>query len=432
MRKQFQAMLCSSLILAMTMTGCGDTASSLPADDGSVIQINSMEQEIENITHVNTAETESTETALPENPNTAITDFALQLLQSSLQEGENTLVSPLSVLCALGMAANGADGETLAQMEQAFGISLETLNRFLHDYNNALPRGENYRLAPANAIWLWDSDNFIVQDNFLQANEDWYGAALNRAPFDETTIKEINDWVKINTEDMIPEILTEIPSGAVMYLVNALAFDAEWETVYRENQVRDGIFTTADGTGQQISFMYSEESLFLEEENAVGFVKYYADDSYAFAALLPDEGISLPDYTASLNGEKLQKLLENPQQITVNASIPKFQCEYSVEMSEILTDMGITDAFDPDLADFSRLVSPGQNIYISRVLHKTYIAVDERGTKAGAATAAEISRLSAPLSTETKTVYLDRPFVYMLIDCEENLPVFIGTLERPK
>jgi serpin B len=120
--------------------------------------------------------------------------------------------------------------------------------------------------------------------------------------------------------------------------------------------------------------------------------------------------------------------LQDAQSIEVKTAIPKFESDYSVEMSDILKSMGMTDAFDGGLADFSGLgKSADGNIFISRVIHKTFITVDEKGTKAGAATAVEMETLSAPME-EPKTVYLDRPFVYMLIDCETNLPIFIGTV----
>ena len=138
----------------------------------------------------------------------------------------------------------------------------------------------------------------------------------------------------------------------------------------------------------------------------------------------------MSEYISSLTGEKLMRLLNNSQSVPVDAAIPKFENEYDTEMSEILKDMGMTNAFDPGMADFSGLgTSTDGNIYINRVLHKTYIAVDEQGTKAGAATAVELMTEAAMIdSAEHKTVYLNRPFIYMLIDSEAKLPVFMGTV----
>lgn len=190
------------------------------------------------------------------------------------------------------------------------------------------------------------------------------------------------------------------------------------------------VFTTENGSEQIAELMYSEENEYLEDENTTGLIKYYKDGKYAFAGLLPKEGISVSEYISSLTGEKLMRLLNNSQSVPVDAAIPKFDNEYDTEMSEILKDMGMTNAFDPGLADFSGLgTSTDGNIYINRVLHKTYIAVDEQGTKAGAATAVELMTEAAMIdSAERKTVYLNRPFIYMLIDSEAKLPVFMGTV----
>lgn len=357
-----------------------------------------------------------------------VTDFAVRLFQNTMEEGENTLISPLSVLCALAMTANGAEGETLAQMEETLGLSIDELNAWIHTYMSQLPENKKYKLSLANSIWFTADERFTVEQDFLQTNADYYSADIYKAPFDDSTLKDINTWVKEKTDGMIQDILDEIPKDAVMYLVNALAFDAEWQDVYFENQVRDGIFTTEDGTKRDVELMHSAESRYLEDGSATGFIKYYKDGAFAFAALLPNEGVSVADYAASLSGEHLHELLSNPTDAEVITIIPKFETEYSVEMSDILTGMGMTDAFDWTCADFSGLgVSTEGNIFIDRVLHKTFISVDERGTKAGAATVVAGGNGSdAPV--DIKTVTLDRPFVYMLIDCETDLPFFIGTM----
>lgn len=380
----------------------------------------------------------------------AVADFGLCLLQACMEKaedpfppnasmpqdvnekieaGKNVLVSPLSVISALAMTAGGAKGETLGQVEEVFGMSVPELSAFLSEYQAGLPAGKNYKLSMANGIWFTDDQRFTVEPDFLQACADSFGAAARKAPFDDSTLKEINQWVKENTDGMIEEILDGIPADAVMYLVNALAFDAEWERIYRQYEVREGEFTKEDGTVQQAEMMYSEEGQYLEDENATGFLKYYADRKYAYVALLPKEGMSVAEYVDTLDGGKLLDILANPTQFQVNAAIPKYENEYSAELSDMLQQMGMSDAFDTGKADFSGIGhSTDGNIFISRVLHKTYIAVDERGTKAGASTAVEIQDECAMLEDYIRTVYLNRPFLYMIIDCESNLPVFIGTV----
>ena len=346
-----------------------------------------------------------------------------------MQNGKNTLISPLSVLCALAMTANGAEEETLAQMEEVLGMTTDELNLYLYSYMKNLPQGDKYKLSLANSIWFTEDERFTVNQDFLQTNADYYGADIYKAPFDKQTLKDINNWVKQNTDGMIPEILDQIPPEAIMYLVNALAFEAEWSEIYEKHQVKDGEFTKEDGTKQDVKFMYGSEGTYFEDEKATGFMKRYKGGKYAFVAMLPNEGVSVSEYIASLDGESLNALLANPQYGTVHTSIPKFETEYKVEMSEILQDMGMTEALDMYNADFEGLgTSTGGNIYISRVLHKTFISVGEKGTKAGAVTIVDMKNGAAAEPTEPKEVYLDRPFVYMLVDCENNIPFFIGTM----
>lgn len=362
--------------------------------------------------------------------NTEVTDFAVRLFKACEESGQNTLISPLSVLCALSMTANGAKDETLEQMESVIGMSTEEMNLYFYSYINSLPQSEEYKLSLANSVWFTDHERFTVNREFLQTNADYYMADIYQTPFNRQTCNDINNWVKEKTDGMIPKVLEEIPADAVMYLVNALAFEAEWRSIYEKHQVRDGEFTKEDGSKQKTEFMYGAEGMYLENENATGFIKHYKGGKYAFAAMLPNEGVSVSDFIASLDGDSVSELLRNPQYATVHTAIPKFESEYAVEMSEILKKMGMTDAFDENKADFEGLgTSSDGNVFVSAVLHKTFISVGEKGTKAGAVTVVELSDTAADIGEqEPKQVYLDRPFVYMLVDCKNNIPFFIGTM----
>ena len=361
--------------------------------------------------------------------NIAASDFAVRLFSANMSEGKNTLISPLSVLCALAMTANGAEGETLSGMEAALGMSTSELNLYLYTYLLGLPEGEKYKLSVANSIWFTADESFSVNQDFLQLNADYYGADIYKAPFDATTLRDINNWVKSNTDGIIPKILDTIPKEAVMYLINAIAFEAEWTKYYEQGQVRDGEFTKDDGTKETADMMYSSEGEYLEGDNEIGFIKYYSGRKYAFAALLPDEGMSIEEYALSLSGEELNAILSGATSATVNTAMPKFEVEWSAELSKVLSAMGMGAAFDPDIADFSSLgTATDGNIYIDQVIHKTYIKVGEKGTRAGAATVVAMNKAEAGEPVEPKRVYLDRPFVYMIIDCENNVPIFIGAL----
>jgi len=374
-----------------------------------------------------------------EDAKNAAMDFSVRLFQNSVNcqdknirpEDENVLIAPSSVLTALAMTANGAKNDTLTQMESTFGIAREPLNDYLRQYLNNLPNEEQNKLHMANSIWIKDEKGFTVKEAFVQTNKSCLNAEVFERNFGKKTLREINSWVKNNTDGMIEEVLSEIPEDAVMYLINALAFEAEWEEIYKSTQIRKGVFTLINDIEQEVEFMYSEEDLYLEDDKATGFVKYYADKEYAFVALLPKEGVTIPEYVEAMSGSQLQELLEHPQEVQVNAAIPKFEVEYNILLNTTLESMGIEDAFDENKADLSGIGTHADgNLFVNRVIHKTHMEVDEKGTKAGAATVVEIMCESAMESPEVKTVRLDRPFIYMIIDCENNQPVFMGTLNQ--
>ena len=181
--------------------------------------------------------------------------------------------------------------------------------------------------------------------------------------------------------------------------------------------------------------MHSTEDVYLSDGDAAdGFMKYYLGGRYAFAALLPKEGVKLDDYVASLTGERLEKALQWDHSYDyVRACLPKFNVEYSDSLSDNLKAMGMPTAFVSGQADFRRMVDAGaQNSpYISDVLHKTVVQLDEYGTKAAAVTAVIMAESTAPGEDEPRgiTISLDRPFVYMIVDTSSSTPVFIGTME---
>lgn len=357
-------------------------------------------------------------------------DFSLELLKKTKasSNGENMLIAPLSIQLALAMTANGAKGDTKTQMEEVLsgGMTIEELNEYLYRYKE---NAEDSQLNIANSIWFRDDEEKIqVEESFLETNASYYDAGIFEAAFDEQTVSDINNWVNKNTDGMISSMVDRIEDDSIMYLINALCFEGEWLEVYTENQIYEESFVNKDGKKQQVSMMHSDENIYLEDENATGFIKMYQDGKYSFVALLPKDGMTIDEYVNSLNADDLQKLIENAQDDMVIATLPKFSYDYSVSMEQILQDMGIKNAFDGDTADFSGMgtTSVG-NICIGRVLHKTFIMVDGQGTKAGAATSVEMRSESAAVS-EPKVVNLNRPFFYMILDNETNLPVFMGAV----
>lgn len=352
-------------------------------------------------------------------------DFALGLLRESADE-KNTLVSPLSVLSALAMAESGASGETLAQMEQATGMGADELTDMLQAYGALAGDGP---LRTANSVWLRDSDGLSVEDDFLATCGERLGAQVFSAPFDDSTVADVNAWVSEKTDEMIPQMLSQISDSAQVLLVNALAFDGGWEDPFDSALVSPDTFTCEDGTEQDVTMMHSAEDSYLESELATGFVKPYEGYDYAFVGLLPAEGVSVEELLASLDGDALEELLTPVAGAAAEIGLPKFTSSYEAELTDALRSLGMTDAFDATRADFSRMGTSEQGpLYVGSVLHKTFVDVNEEGTRAAAATTVSMDGAAAPGGpVEYHEVILDRPFVYLIVDLRCDLPVFIGT-----
>ena len=363
-------------------------------------------------------------------------DFAVELFKAvnAAGEGDNVFISPLSVTVALAMAANGATefSETSYELYELLseGMSRESFNAALASYLLSLPSKDGQKLTVSNSIWYRDTERMTIKDQFLQTNKTYYGAQSYKEPFNDATVDKVNEWIRNATDGMIDKVLqAPIDPEIMLYIINAICFDAKWAEQYTEYQVRDGKFTSQSGEVRDVEMMSSGEHLYIEDDYATGFVKKYEGSRYAFAALLPNENISIDEYIASLDGRALAYTVSNAQRATVEAKMPKFKAEYEIEMSPILKAMGLDCVFEGEYTDFGETAEmhDGTRLAISKVLHKTYIEVGEAGTRAAAVTVI-VDAAGAVPPDDIKTVILDRPFVYAIVDTETGLPIFIGAL----
>ena len=393
---------------------------------------------LDNTVNVKTAEGKSTDEKFA----AAEMKLGIDLLKKSFaptEEGEeNLLISPVSISTALSMTANGADGKTREEMEKLLGngLTLEQLNEYMTYYISKLPDNEKEKVYLADSIWFKDTPSFKVYDEFLETNKKYYNAELYKAPFTETTENDINSWVNNNTKGMIPSLLKKgdlTPKDnqeILMMLINTLYFDAEWEDPYYFSY--DGVFTDMNGQEHPIKKLNSKESEYFDLGDADAFKKPYAGGEYSFVGILPREN-DIIKYVNSLDGEKLLnglKQCEDPESVDLYTMIPKFEYSYNKTLNDVLSELGMPTAFDSKEADFSKIndlsVEGAQNLFISKVAHKTKIEVTEKGTRAAAVTSVEMEAGCAmPQPKKEVYIYLDRPFVYMIVD-KNNVPLFIG------
>lgn len=372
--------------------------------------------------------------------------YTLNLLRTCRKYSEdkrNLLISPLSVFFALAMATNGAREETLAQMENVLGLSVDELNEFatlwkeITDCYGTISEieeklhgeGALSTLKTANSAWLKNKSGLHINKEYLDIIREVYNGELFTAAFDKSTVDDINNWIKENTDGLIDKMIDAIPEAVVFILINTLFFRERWEAKFSENVTPD-IFTTSAGKEISVPFMDGTGDVYLEDDLSVGMKKYYQSRGTAFVAIMPNEGVSIDEYLNSLDGEKLSSLCktDNEGKYWLEVKMPQFSSEYFVKMRDILTDMGMTDAFDEERADLSGLgTSEDGNLFVSDVIHKAYIEVDPIGTKAGAATV--IMGGDGGVPKETKEVILNRPFIYMIIDQSSYIPLFIGVFD---
>ena len=322
---------------------------------------------------------------------------------------------------------NGAEGETKAKLESFFCpfYSAEKNNLYMKHFLLSL----GGQVRNASSIWYKNDERLAVNKDFLQKNADYFGADAFKVAFDDNGKAAINDWVKNKTNGSIDSILDEIDKDSMMFLINALTFESEWQNQYSEMSVSSATFKGYD-QNYSVEMMKSTEDMYIEYGGATGFIKPYKDANYLFVALLPNENITLSRYAETLNGEKLKNTIESASESTVYASLPKFNFKYSFTADEILKKNGADLAFDQEKANFSAMGKiEGGNLYIDEILQKTYISVTEKGTVAGAATKVEMANKTS-LSPDTKTVTLDRPFMFMILQAETKIPVFVGAVNN--
>ncbi len=340
-------------------------------------------------------------------------------LYDGIGEGEK-LISPLSAMLCIGMIENGMSGETLADTGKMFGTDRDTMNRSLYALVNSLSSDKDCRFTSANSLWCRDTHEEPLP-SFLQTNADWYGAEVYRAAFDNSTLKDVNKWAEKKTDGMIKELPIEFEADDVMLLMNAVCFDAKWETTYESDQVVENrTFTSADGRTKTVTMLSSEERTWMENDRFIGFSKNYRGNGWSFAAFLPKEGHSLSD----MDAESYAELLAGKTNDAVSVLMPEFAADYHFNFTDTLKAAGMEKAFSSD-ADFSAMYAEN-HAHLRTVEQNTFIDVSRNGTKAAAVTWGMMNK-EAEIVYE-KEIVLDRPFVYAIVDNATGLPVFLGTV----
>ena len=359
----------------------------------------------------------------------AFSNFGLRLFNEVVKDSEgNKLISPLSAYVCLAMALNGADNMTKTQLENVLGMKTDELNRALYAYTSALPDTEEVKVRLANSLWMRDTEELVVEKTYLQTLADWFSVQVYKEAFDDATVDHINSWCADHTDGMIDKIMdAPISANDMLYLINALVFDGKWSEGYEEYQISHEKFRNRGGTETEVSMLNSTEDIYLSSEDTIGFMKAYKDEGYYFVGLLPkNENADIYEFASGLTGEKWQALFNTREYRSVMAKIPEFKVRDEKRLKNALKKMGAVDMFDY-AADFKPLGHTSDDLYVTEVNQFTYLELDRNGTKAAAVTGITMANKAVALPEDPiPEVFLDRPFVYMIVDSVSGLPLFIG------
>jgi serine protease inhibitor len=358
----------------------------------------------------------------------------LQRLYSDM-DGENFMVSPASISLALSMTMNGAEGETLTQMKDAMhftGMDTDTVNEAQKDLMSILlnPDGtDKVKVEIADVLWV--EDNFILADTFRETCQSYYNAGVRTLDFaDPASLDIINGWVDENTHGMIETILDEpIDPDTVLFLMNTLFFDGKWSVPFDPEKTYDGIFTKADGSRVPAMMMPISEDLMTyvdPEGNIDCFGKPFGDSGRLEMLFIRDKQ-GLDAFLRDFSLEQLNEMVHKSYDAELIVDIPRFSYDTSLCLNDVLTAMGMKDAFG-GAARFGLMSDTGEeDLFISKVLHKTRIEVKEEGAKAAAVTSVDIARSAGP----PVQIVLDSPFLYLIRDTMTGAVLFMGTVEEP-
>lgn len=364
-----------------------------------------------------------------------VCEFGYGLLKQNLDEN-NPVLSPVSAYITLCMLGKGAQGATEEELREVLGSDMMCIP---DDLMNTLPynkEGTNTKLSIANSAWI--DEVFTAQEQWLGTVKSLFDARVYQADLQaDHTVTDINQWVSENTNEKITELLDEpLDEAAVLVLLNALYFEADWEQQFDAANTFDWNFTYDDGTVKRVPMMHDliESCGYIKDDTAEGVILPYADSNLAFAAIKPlQEGENIRDWYTAYSAEKLQALIDGRKDLQVDLGLPKFTVRCRKNLNDSLKDIGIQLAFDAEQADLSLLgaAEGGGNLYLGMVMQEAEIEVGEEGTKAAAATIAE-ALAGGGMPQDLQVVSFDRSFLYMIIDMESGAPVFMGILDQPE
>lgn len=334
--------------------------------------------------------------------------------------GKNVIISPMSIIMLLGILAESVAGETRDEVIKVLGekLSYEDVRDILSKIQEDSMKTES--LMSSNAVCVKEEIKDSIVPDYIERLADVYDGKLFAS---SNLASDVNAWVEEKTRGMIRNAAGDSLDNIVACLMNAIAFEAEWEDLYEEKDIYEEEFHNEDGSIVNVDMLHSSEYGWIEEECLMGFIKPYKDEKYAFMALLPDEGVSIEKVIKKLD---FTEAYTNAEDEKVTVTMPEYKYDFGQDLTEICKELGIKSAFTPG-ADFSAMST--EWLKLDSIIHKAHIEVDRHGTKAAAVTMGMVMCGCAPMMKQ-RIVILDRPFIYAIMDTETKLPIFVGIYKK--
>jgi serpin B len=372
------------------------------------------------------------------------TEFAIDLFNAIKGEKGNAFYSPYSISLALAMTWAGARTSTESQIADTLNFNLPQAK--LHPAFNALDLelasrgqgakgkdGKGFRLKIANSIW--GQKDYVFLQDFLDTLARNYGAGMRLVDFMGATEEArvaINGWVEGQTEDRIKNLIPQgvLDTSTRLVLVNAIYFNAAWALQFQKAMTSDGKFNMLEGSPVTVPMMdQTEEFRYADGDGWQAAEMNYDKKEISMLILLPEAG-RYAEFENSISAGRVDDIIAKLEPNMVHISMPKFRVETNFSLSETLKAMGMPEAFEAGVADLSGMDGT-RNLYISEVIHKAFVDVDEDGTEAAAATAVIVGETSAPDMSHLKQFIVDRPFIFLIRDNETGTILFVGRIVNP-
>lgn len=364
--------------------------------------------------------------------------FSFDLYQEmNKQESGNVFYSPYSIFSALAMTYEGAENETAQEMKSVFYFpSKEELRPNFALVYNKINQASNdaYELRTGNALWVQHDYSFL--DGYLSRVESYYGGKAANLDFvkePEKSRNTINSFIAEQTNDKIKDLISasDLDSGTRMVLTNAIYFKGLWEYEFKKDRTREEDFKVSDDQTVKVEMMElrPEEDLNYAETEDLQIIELpYQGEKVSMFVILPREDLSQLE---PLNEEKFREWQGQMQERPVDSVyLPKFKFKTKYYLKDVLVNMGMSNAFNPGLADFSGMTR-GRDLFIDFVVHQAFVEVDEKGTEAAAATGVGM-KLTAVMPQYQRIFNADHPFIFVLQDNETDSILFLGKVVDPR